>query len=500
MMPSHSPLSEPEASEVTAALIDLAAITQRVASGADAPLGTIAHALLQRVLALVKAKRGAVLLAGDHEHSQGYEGDAQTNSLETHVFRALALCNVQHEEANALLPALPSAGMHIHAPDMTCWITHRLALSRVETGGAGGADRTPRSSAASSLLTEGQQALLVLGWPSDSDDACAPLVARCQALLPLVADSIGAAVASLLLREHMEELERTSVRESLEGMELLKAELLGTVSHELRSPLASIKGYAATLLRHERRLGREERHQFLLAITEASDHMEVIIERLLEVSQLETGQVRIDRAPVDPARLAGEAIAAIAERVETLFPGRFVFGLHLKRADGAPAESVPLIEADQRRLREVLDNLLENAVNYSPGGGRIDVTLRPVVQMRPMGKARASQGDDKDASNVPLARSMLEICIADSGQGIPVDHLERIFERFHRVDTRLTRETNGLGLGLTICKRIVELHDGSIWAENRPDGGGAAFFVRLPLDEPPGRLSKETDVLEVGRW
>jgi signal transduction histidine kinase len=155
-------------------------------------------------------------------------------------------------------------------------------------------------------------------------------------------------------RERREELVMLSSNctESLQGMELL-----GTVSHEQRSPLAPIKGYAATLLRQDRRLGREERHQFLLAITEASDRLGVVIERLLEVSQLETGQVRIDRAPVDMARLAGEAITAIKGPVAALSPRRFVFSLRLKCADDAPADAVPLIEADQRRLREVLDNL-----------------------------------------------------------------------------------------------------------------------------------------------
>jgi signal transduction histidine kinase len=487
MMQSHMPLSEPLAAELTAALIDLAALTQRAASGASARLGTISHEMLQCVLTLAKAQRGAVLLSGDQERSQGREGDAQTISVDTHVFRALALYNVQNEEANALLPAFPVTGTHVHSPDMTCWITHRLALSQVETGGAGGPDRAlDTSSPASSLVGEGQHAFLVLGWSSESDEGCASMVAHCQALLPLVADSIGAVVAIVALRERMQDLERTSVRESLQGMELLKAELLGTVSHELRSPLASIKGYASTLLRHERHLGREERHQFLLAITEASDRLEVIVERLLEVSQLETGQVRIDRAPVDMALLAGEAIAAIEGRVEALSQGRFVFAFHLRCADGTPAEVVPPIQADQRHLREVLDNLLENAVNYSPAGGVIDVTLRPVVQIHPVGKDTIPQQDGEDSSGVRPPHGMLELCVSDSGQGIPVDHLQRIFDRFHRVDTRLTRETNGLGLGLTICKRIVELHDGIIWAENRPHGGGAAFFVRLPVDVPPG--------------
>src|SRR5690349_24822040 len=102
----------------------------------------------------------------------------------------------------------------------------------------------------------------------------------------------------LLLKERVDELEREMVRVALEGMELLKAELLGTVSHELRSPLASIKGYAATLLRHERRLSREERHQFLLAINEASDRLEIIIERLLEMSQLDTKAIGLACSPV----------------------------------------------------------------------------------------------------------------------------------------------------------------------------------------------------------
>src|SRR5260370_41541190 len=105
------------------------------------------------------------------------------------------------------------------------------------------------------------------------------------------------------------------MRDALREMELLKAELLGTVSHELRSPLASIKGYAATLLRHERRISREERHQFLLAINEASDRLEVLIERLLEMSQLENGEVIIQRSPMDLAHLAQEAITGIDARI-----------------------------------------------------------------------------------------------------------------------------------------------------------------------------------------
>ncbi len=479
----HPTLGEPLASEITAALIDLAALTRRAACAAHAHPDAISHEMLERVLALCKAQRGAVLLSEGHDSSRTHGESAQPTSDHTKTLRALALHNIPEEDAHALLRVVPPAHAHIHSAEMTCWITYGLSLNEV-AGENGNALDVPLG--ASSHVEEGQNALLVLGWSNESDEACASMIARCQTLLPLVADAIEGVVACLAMKERVQELERASVCESLQGMELLKAELLGTVSHELRGPLASIKGYAATLLRHERRLGREERHQFLLAITEASDRLEVIIERLLEVSQLETGQVRIDRAPVDMARLVGEAIAAIKGRVEALLPGRFVFSLRLKRADDAPTDAAPLIEADQRRLREVLDNLLENAVNYSPGGGAIDVTIRPVVQIHPVAKDTAPRQDGENPPGGHVPRSMLEICVSDSGQGIPDGHLQRIFERFHRVDTRLTRETNGLGLGLTICKRIVELHDGLIWAKNRPRGEGAAFYVRLPIDEPPG--------------
>jgi signal transduction histidine kinase len=304
-------------------------------------------------------------------------------------------------------------------------------------------------------------------------------------LLPFVADAVSAVIVSILLVERIHELEASRVRDALREMELLKAELLGTVSHELRSPLASIKGYAATLLRHERRISREERHQFLLAINEASDRLEIIIQRLLEVSQLETGEIQIERSPVDMAYLSNEAIAAIEERISEQLPGRFIFNLSLEHADGSPATSVPLILADPRRLREVMDNLLENAVKYSPGGGVIKVVLHPVMQIQTtqvdLSSLDNNAADDQQLTRIP--RQLLEILVCDNGMGIPVEHLERIFDRFHRVDTRLTREVNGLGLGLAICKRIVEMHDGFIWAENRPNGKGSIFHMRLPIDE-----------------
>jgi two-component system phosphate regulon sensor histidine kinase PhoR len=333
-----------------------------------------------------------------------------------------------------------------------------------------------------------------LGWGRANALEHPTALEKGQVILPLVADAVSSVIVSLLLVERVQELEASRDRKALRQMELLKAEMLATVSHELRSPLASIKGYAATLLRHERRIPREERHEFLVAINDASNRLEVIVNRLLEMSQLETGTISIERTMVDPAHLVREAITAAERRFqepeqaeqthETREP--ITFTLQLEDSAGNPTTDEPLIQADRYRLREVLDNLLENAVIYSPEGGRVEVGIRPGsmfgTDVTPLMPSQGKRNGIRSTSPSPAQNRppMIEIWVRDHGIGIPSKHLGRIFERFHRVDTRLIREVNGLGLGLAICRRIVELHGGMIWAESTP-GEGSTFHVLLPI-------------------
>jgi len=489
MVEQNLRLEESLAPEVAATLIDLAQLAHHAGSATFDGVGAVANELLGRLLVLYAAQRGAILL-GVNEHDAP-EQLSSPSSIRPKTFRALALHGIGEEEAHILLTAFPSTGANAQpGPDMTCWITYRLPLGEFMPESEQSyqeVDALHIDGASPMPVRQPLDALLILGWTAENDGECALVVERGHRLLPFVVDAVSSVIVSILLVERIHGLEAARIRDSLREMELLKAELLGTVSHELRSPLASIKGYAGTLLRHERRISREERHQFLLAINEASDRLEVIIERLLEMSQLETGEVTIQRSVVDPAHLTAEAIAAIEERISEQLPGRFTFTLSLEHTDGTPATGVPLILADQRRLREVLDNLLENAVKYSPGGGVIKVILRPVTHMHTTQGELPSldQNDAPGRLSTHIPRRVLEMLVCDTGMGIPDEHLERIFERFHRVDTRLTREVNGLGLGLAICKRIVELHNGLIWAENGSNGKGSVFHVRLPIDGIP---------------
>jgi signal transduction histidine kinase len=241
----------------------------------------------------------------------------------------------------------------------------------------------------------------------------------------------------------------------------LESEFLAIISHELRSPLAAIKGYAATLRRHGHKLGRVERDEFLQAIDEASDRLEVLIARMLELSRLEAGTIKPNLAPVDIVPVINEALVAAEHRWGAYLPitsARTGTPSQTYAFEPPIQQTMPLVLADLRLHREALDIVLENTVKYSPGGGTARVTL---------------ESDGK----------MMTIAVQDDGIGIPPDHLERIFDRFHRVDTRLTREVGGTGLGLAICKRIMALQGGDIWATSEPDTG-STFYMTLPLAKP----------------
>jgi signal transduction histidine kinase len=231
--------------------------------------------------------------------------------------------------------------------------------------------------------------------------------------------------------------------EKLEEANQHKSDLLSTVSHELRTPLGAIKGYATALLRFGPRIRQAERREFLESIDHAADRLSALIEDLLLAQRLDADKLPITPEPLNLAELAEEVVAELAPRA---MEHDFVCVL---------PPNLPLARGESGRVRQVLVNLLDNAVKYSPEGGEIQIA------------AAARNGD-------------VLVSVRDEGLGIPADHLLRVFERFHRVETGATRTTRGTGLGLHICQGLVQAQGGRIWVDSPGPGQGSTFSFTLP--------------------
>ncbi|HEY1348966.1 MAG TPA: ATP-binding protein [Ktedonobacteraceae bacterium] len=255
------------------------------------------------------------------------------------------------------------------------------------------------------------------------------------------------------------------------------AELLIAIEHEFRTPLAVIQGYSSTLLLHEQRLAPEERREFHTAIEQASTKMARLLDQVLELAQLETGAIHIDEGTVDVPQIVRQSIARARRTVPAALREQVTFHMHLRDESKNEVQEAPLVRGDPGCVHKIVAQLLENAIRFSPQGGRIDVIVQPVAPPRLLHAPPPFQQPS----------TFLELCICDYGIGIPQEHLERIFERFYRVETALTQEIQSLGLGLAVCRHLVALHQGRIWAESC-QAGGSAFHVWLPtVLWPPDR-------------
>ena len=231
--------------------------------------------------------------------------------------------------------------------------------------------------------------------------------------------------------------ESQQVRVQIET-ERMRNALLSSVSHDLKTPLAAITGAASSLLEDEAGTHRE----LVQTISEEADRLNRLIQNLLDMTRLESGAVQVRKEWHALEEIVGAALMRLDDRLRER-----PVTTHL------PAD-LPLIPLDAALVEQVLVNLLENAVKYTPPGSPIEIV------------ANVADGE-------------AWVGVADRGAGIPPGTEERVFDKFYRV--RTAGNSGGVGLGLTICRGIVEAHGGRIWVENR-DGGGALFQFALPLE------------------
>jgi len=235
----------------------------------------------------------------------------------------------------------------------------------------------------------------------------------------------------------------------LRNVERMKTEFVSSVSHELRTPLTSIKGFIRTLLDDsEGYYDRETQMEFYTIIDTECDRLVRLIGDLLNVSRIESGRA-LDLTLKEVA-LGGLIEAVVARQKGYTSQHDFVVEI---------ADDLPSINADEDKLDQVLTNLVNNAIKYSPEGGEVAV--------------RARRLDD----------SQVEVRVSDQGVGIPEQHLEKIFARFHRGDDRTSRQASGTGIGLYLVKHLVEAHGGRIKVESKV-GEGSTFTFTLPLTPP----------------
>jgi two-component system phosphate regulon sensor histidine kinase PhoR len=224
--------------------------------------------------------------------------------------------------------------------------------------------------------------------------------------------------------------------------EQMRQDYLATISHDLKTPLTAIKGYALTLLRHGERFDYDTQREFLKVINAELDRLNRLLDNLMNLTRMEAGKLT---ARPQPFKL-GPVMRRVSElhQVNTK-DHSFVLDV---RAD------LPLVYADQDQVEQILNNLVSNAIKYSPSGG--EITLRAWAE-----------GDQVVA------------CVSDSGQGIARDEIPKLFKRYHRIQNRVTRKVSGTGLGLFITKTLVEAQGGSVWVESAP-GKGSSFYFSLP--------------------
>ncbi len=304
-------------------------------------------------------------------------------------------------------------------------------IRRIKT--ASGGLEQPRSAVAAPLIIGdkviGTLTLANFRKPGHFSQADVPFVTTIAGLVALAVDRVQVRV--------------------LEEANRMKSELISTLAHEMRTPLASIRGYATALLMEETEWDEHTQREFLEIIDEESYNLSELISDLLESSAIEAGFLHIEKQPTLIPRLAKQVIDEMRPRTER----------HLVLVRFFP--KFPVVDADPQRIAQVLHNLLDNAVKYSPNGGLIVI--------------RGEVGENE-----------VIVSVADQGIGIAPEHLNRLFDKYFRIKSSHGQRVMGTGLGLPIARAIVESHGGRIWAESKL-GEGSTFYFTIPL----GGLSAE---------
>jgi len=328
--------------------------------------------------------------------------------------------------------------------------------------------------------------LAIREMPRVRADTAARIAAHLRGVLDLILFSghrahLTSAMHLASVRENYRELAEKNARlqeayDRLQELDRLKSNFLATVSHELRTPLTSIIGYSEMLQTGVAGDLQGEQVQFVETIRSKGELLLGLITSLLDLNKLERGQLAITTQSVDPRALLIDVQGSYAAEA---YKKRIV--LHTECPTG-----IPQLRADPLHLRQVLMNLVGNAIKFTPAGGRVTLGAR-ASELALLGSDLEDEGGF-GAALMLAPEPAIEFRVEDSGIGMAPDECQKIFEAFYQVDGSSTREYGGAGLGLAIAKSLVEAHHGVLRVESAP-GQGSVFLVILPL-VPPEREFK----------
>jgi signal transduction histidine kinase len=285
----------------------------------------------------------------------------------------------------------------------------------------------------------------LLGLLNVMDKDQGPFTAKDQELLVAFASQAATALANAELFEHTRELDR------------LKSDFVAVVSHEIRTPLTSIQGSLELVMDYGKFEGQDRVLEMLNICKNNVERLRVLIGDILDFSKIERDRLPLEFDTVDVGAWAGDTVASMRSIADRR-------GVELRLE---LAEPIPVVTADRVRMSQVLTNLIDNALKFTPREGLVQVTVEP----------------SKDGG--------IAVAVVDSGPGIAAKDLSKLFRKFQQIESSMTRREGGLGLGLVISKGIVEGHGGRIWVQSE-EGKGCRFQFILPPEPPKVRGSQES--------
>lgn len=267
----------------------------------------------------------------------------------------------------------------------------------------------------------------------------------------------------------MRRQEAEDAKQQADAANRAKSDFLSNMSHELRTPLNSIIGFSEMMADGMAGPLTEQQKEYLNDVVDSGHHLLSLINDILDLSKVEAGKMELEPSEFNFGELIEGSLVMFREKAMK----------HNIKLKAEVEEELGNITADERKIKQVIANLLSNAFKFTPDGGSVRVTARKAHGSQLMAHSKKDVSHELSAMNYELDRNFIEISVVDTGIGISEEDQKKLFQPFQQLETTLTKKVAGTGLGLNLCRKFIELHGGRIWVESE-EGKGSKFIFTIP--------------------